>query len=253
MENSSLTSPSSLRLLAGIVDRPRSTLAAVLARPRWKWLAPLLICLAATALLLAVSLEDLSRQAAQQQAAAMQALDAQLQAMPAAEQEQMRQQMATLTGPLFLGLSAFITSVLGLLFSWLLGAGILFLGLAVGGEPVAYARLLVALSWTWLPFALRDLVSAGWAAATGALRVNPGLSYFVATGDRVTDAANPLWLLAGQVDLFWLWHLGLIYALLKAARPAGSAWGLTLVYAVIYLVIRVAPAALLATLSTGPF
>lgn len=253
MEHSPTTSPSSLSLLPGIIDRPVSTLAAVLARPRWKWLLPLLLCLAATALLLAVSLEDLSQQAAQQQAAAMQALDAQLQAMPAAEQEQMRQQMATFTGPLFLGLTTFVTSVLGLLFSWLLGAGILFLGLAVGGEPVAYARLLAGLSWTWLPFALRDLMNAGWAAATGAVRVNPGLSYFVATGDRVADAANPLWLLASQVDLFWLWHLVLIYALLKAARPRGSAWGLTLVYAVIYLVIRVAPAALLAGLSTGPF
>jgi len=251
MEQTPTTFPSSLSLLLGMIDRPRSTLVAVLARPRWKWLLPLLICLAASALLLAVSLEDLSQQAVQQQAAAMQALDAQMQAMSAAEQEQMRQQMAALTGPLFLGLTTFVTGALGLLFGWLLGAGILSLGLAVGGAAVSYASLLTALSWTWLPFALRDLLSAGWAVVTGAVRVNPGLSYFVATGDRVADAADPLWLLAGQVDLFWLWHLVLIYALLKAARPRGSAWGLTLVYAVIYLVIRVAPAALLASLSTG--
>ncbi len=64
----------SLTLLAGMVDRPRATLAAVLARPRWKWLLPALLCLAAAALALLVSAEALSQQAAQQQAAARQRL-----------------------------------------------------------------------------------------------------------------------------------------------------------------------------------
>jgi hypothetical protein len=163
----------------------------------------------------------------------------------------MRQQMATFTGPLALGLIGFATSAIGLLIGWLLGAGILFLGLSIAGEDVSYAPLVAAFSWTWLPFALRDLVSAGWTLATGLVRINPGLSYFVASGDSVADAGNPLWLLAGQLDLFWLWHLVLVYALVKAARPRGGALGLTLVYALIYLAVRVGPALLAAGLSSG--
>lgn len=251
MENTTSTPTHSLALLIGIVDRPRATLSEVLAHPRWKWLLPALLCLAATALLLAVSAEELSRQAAQQQAATMQALGDQMQAMTEAQQEQMRQQMARFSSPFFLGATAFVTSAIGLLIGWLLTAGILFIGLAVGGEGAKYAPLVAAVSWTWLPFALRSTVDAGWALATGVVRTNPGLSYFFSTGDPVADAGNPLWLLAGQVDLFVLWHLVLIYALVKAARPRGSAWGLTIVYAVIYLAIRVLPGLLAARLSFG--
>ncbi|MFZ2361385.1 MAG: YIP1 family protein [Anaerolineae bacterium] len=251
MQDSATSSPNSLALLIGIIDRPRATLAAVLAHPRWKWLLPAAICLAASALLLLVSAEGLSQQTAQQQAAAMQALEDQMQTMTEAQRTQMREQMATFTSPLFLGLTSFVASALGLLIGWLLGAGILFFGLAIGGNGGSYAPLAAAMSWTWLPFALRDLVSAGWTAATGAVRVNPGLSYFVATGDSVADARNPLWLLAGPIDLFWLWHLALIYALVKAARPRGGALGLTIAYALIYLVVRVGPALLAGALSFG--
>ncbi|HSN74783.1 MAG TPA: YIP1 family protein [Anaerolineae bacterium] len=251
MQNSAPSSPSSLALLTGIIDRPRATLSAVLAQPRWKWLIPAVICLAATALLLLVSAEGLSEQAAQQQATAMQALEDQMQGMTEAQRAQIRQQMATFTGPLALGLIGFATNAIGLLIGWLLGAGILFLGLSIGGADVSYAPLVAAFSWTWLPFALRDLVNAGWTLATGVVRVNPGLSYFVSSGDSVADAGNPLWLLAGQVDLFWLWHLALVYALVKAARPRGGALGLTLVYLLVYLAIRLLPALLATRLSGG--
>jgi hypothetical protein len=251
MQDPALSSPSNLALLIGIVDRPRATLSAVLAHPRWKWLLPATICLAAAALLLLVSAEGLSQQTAQQQAVAMQALDDQLQGMTETQRAQMRQQMATFTSPLFLGLTSFAASAIGLLIGWLLGAGILYFALAIGGREVGYAPLVAALSWTWLPFALRDLVGAGWTLATGVVRANPGLSYFVATGDSVADARNPLWLLASPVDLFWLWHLVLIYALVKAARPHGGALGLTIVYAFIYLAVRVGPALLAAGLSFG--
>ncbi len=251
MANAVQPSTNSLALLIGIIDRPRATLAIILGSPRWKWLLPAVICLGASALLLIVSAEGLSQQAAQQQAATMQALESQMQSLTEAQREQMRQQMATFTSPLALGLTSFAGSVIGLLLGWLLGAGILFMGLSIGGDDISFASLVSAFSWTWLPFAVRDLVSAGWTLATGVVRVNPGLSYFVSTGDSLADARNPLWLLAGQVDLFWLWHLALVYALVKAARPRGGALGLTIVYALVYLVLRVGPALLAAGLSFG--
>lgn len=251
MHNAPPPAMRSLALLIGIIDRPRATLTAVLASPRWKWLLPAILCLGATALLLLVSAEGLSQQAVQQQAATMQALEGQMQGMSEAQREQVRQQMATFTSPLMLGLTSFASSAIGLLIGWLLAAGILFMGLSVSGAEVRFAALVAAISWTWLPFAVRDLVNAGWTLATGAVRVNPGLSYFVATGDSLADARNPLWLLASQVDLFWLWHLALIYALVKAARPAGGALALTIVYTLLYLALRVGPALLAAGLSFG--
>lgn len=238
-------------LLPGIIDRPRATLAIVLATPRWRWLLPALICLTASALLLLVSAKGLSQQALQQQVVAMQALEDQMQGMTEAQQAQLRQQMATFTSPLVLGLTGMATGVIALLIGWLLGAGILYLGLAIGGQGISYAPLVAAICWTWLPFALRDLVSASWTLATGVLRTNPGLSYFVATGDSLADARNPAWVLAGLIDLFWLWHIVLIYALIKAARPHGGAAALTVVYALIYLVVRLAPAVLASRLSFG--
>lgn len=251
MQHSTSSAPRSLALLIGIIDRPRATLAAVLASPRWKWLLPAILCLGATAVMLWVSAEALSQQAVQQQAATMQALEGQMQGMTEAQREQMRQQMATFTTPLVIGLTSFAVSAIGLLIGWLLGAGILFMGLSISGEEVKLAPLVAAISWTWLPFAVRDLVSASWTLASGAVRVNPGLSYFVATGDSLADARNPLWLLASQVDLFWLWHLALIYALVKAARPRGSALALTIVYTLLYLALRVGPGLLAAGLSFG--
>lgn len=251
MQDSLATSSRSLALLPGMIDRPRATLTAVLATPRWRWLLPALICLAASALLLLVSAKGLSQQALQQQAVAMQALEDQMQDMTEAQQAQLRQQMATFTSPLVVGLTGLASGVIALLIGWLLGAGILYLGLAIGGQAFSYAALVAAFSWTWLPFALRDLVSAGWTLVTGTVRINPGLSYFVATGDSLADAGNPLWVLAGLIDLFWLWHIVLVYALIKAARPRGGAVALTGVYALVYLAVRLAPAVLAARLSFG--
>lgn len=81
MHNATPRAARSLALLIGIVDRPRGTLAAVLASPRWQWLLPAILCLGAAALLLLVSAEALSHQAAQQQTAALLALEDQMQGM----------------------------------------------------------------------------------------------------------------------------------------------------------------------------
>lgn len=251
MQDAQATSSRSLALLPGMIDRPRATLAIILATPRWRWLLPALLCLAASAFLLLVSAEELSQQALLQQGVAMQALEDQMQEMTEAQQAQLRQQMATFTSPLILGLTGLATGAVALFIGWLLGAGVVYFGLAISGEAVLYASLVAAFSWTWLPFALRDLVSAGWTLATGVVRTNPGLSYFVATGDALADARNPLWLLAGAIDLFWLWHIVLVYALIKAARPRGGAVALTIVYIFIYLVVRLAPAMLASRLSFG--
>jgi hypothetical protein len=111
----------------------------------------------------------------------------------------------------------------------------------MSGRDLGFGQVFAAFSWTWLPFCLRDLVNAGWVLVTGSLITNPGLSYFFATGDTVADTQDPLWVLAGYVDLFTLWHLILVYFLVRATRRRGGGLGLTLAYALIALLVRVVP------------
>lgn len=246
--NETVAPSRSFALLLGIIDRPRATLANVLAHPRWKWLLPLGLCLVAMLFMLWATADELSVQAARQQAAALQSMQSQLQDMTQAQQQQLRDQITRFSTPQMLILIGSLTSAISLLLGWVIGAGMVYFGLTIAGTEGRFPPLLAAFSWTWLPFAFRDFFSAVWNLVTGALMVNPGLSYFVSTGDPVADQTNPLWLLASQVDLFWLWHLVLIYALVKAVRPQRSAWGMVLLYAFLYLVVRVGPAALLGQL-----
>ena len=90
-----------------------------------------------------------------------------------------------------------------------MSAGILyFLGLVAGGEA-SFAQSFAILAWSWLPYSLRNLVMAAYVAYSGQL-INQGLSFLVATGDQTKDAANWLYSLLSQIDLFYLWHLILV-------------------------------------------
>ena len=240
-----------LALLLGIIDRPRSTLAQVLAYPRWKWAVPTVLGLAAVAVLLAVGAQLLAEQAAQQGALAFSQIESQLEAMTEAQREQVRQQMGLFSTPIVVAATEFARRTIGLFVGWAISTLIIYFGLVIGGLEISFGALFTGYSWTSLPFVVRDLADATFVAISGSLRVNPGLSYFVATGDLLADARNPLWVLTGQFDLFFLWHIVLVYALIKAARPKSGAFILTLVYTIIYLALRVVPPLLAAQLSFG--
>ena len=67
----------------------------------------------------------------------------------------------------------------------------------------------------WLPYALRNLIMAAYVAYSGKM-INMGLSFLVATGDQTKDAANWLYGLLSQFDLFYVWHLVLVIVGLAA-------------------------------------
>jgi hypothetical protein len=241
--------PSSAALLPGIVDRPVQTLAEVIARPRWRWVLPAVLTLAGLAIFLVVARAQLVEQAQEQQALAMQSFGSQLGDMPAEQQEQVTQQMERFGSPAFVLGSRLIAEIASLILAWLIGALILFFGELLRGRQIGYNQVFAGFSWTWFPFALRYLVETGWVLVSGQLVANPGLSYFVASGDPMADAANPLWRLAGYVDVFALWHVVLVYCLTRAMDRKGSVV-ITAVYAVLSLALRVIPALGLASL--GP-
>ncbi|MFN2164847.1 MAG: hypothetical protein ACK2U9_01125, partial [Anaerolineae bacterium] len=181
---------------------------------------------------------------------AMQSLGPQLGDMSPAQQEQVRQQIERFSGPVFVLGTRVAGEALSLTLGWLFGSLILFFGELLGGKEIKYNQVFAGFSWTWLPFALRYLVETGWVLLSGQLITNPGLSYFVASGDPMADAANPLWRLAGYVDIFSIWHLVLVYCLTRAIDRKGSLV-ITSVYALLGLALRIIPAMGLASLAPG--
>lgn len=249
------TSPdrrSSLALLPGIVDRPHQTFATLLATPRWRWVLPLVLCIVAMALVSAATAEFASEQARLQQAIALSEMQAQLDSLPESQRQQTQAMIERTTSPLFVGGISFATRSLSLPIGWLIGAAILYFGLVIGGAELKFSALYAAFSWTWLPFALRDLLGAIWTWITGQPLANPGLSNFFATGDLLADARNPIYVLTGLLDLFFLWHIVLIYYLIKAARKREGGLGLTIVYAFLYLALRFLPTLISSRLAFNP-
>lgn len=245
---------SNLSLLPGIVDQPGRTMAQLLAYPRLRWALPALLCVLSLIVLLAVSAPYMAQEAQNQQALALQRIQPQLEDMTQSQRQQMEQMMTRFSSPgVVLGI-ALATGLLGIAMAWMVGAGILYFALAVSGRDLRVGQVFGAFSWTWPPFALRDLVSAGWVYFTQQLIVNPGLSYFLSSGDTLADAQDPRWIVAGYFDLFVLWHVVLVYFLVRATARRGGGVALTILYALVSLVLRVAPRLLAATVgpSLGP-
>ena len=232
---------SSLALLPGVVDQPGRTMAQLLAFPRRRWLVPAILCLVSLVILLAASAPLLAEQAAQQQAEILRQVEPQLEDMTQSQREQMEALMTRFSSPAAIVGISLLTGLLGMIVGWTVGTGIIYFGLAISGRDLRLSQVFAAFSWTWLPFCLRDLVNAGWVLVTGSLVANPGLSYLFATGDAIADAQDPLWILSSYLDLFALWHLVLVYFLVRATSRRGGGLGLTLVYAAIALLVRVLP------------
>jgi hypothetical protein len=197
-----------LQLLVSIIDRPAVTMSYVGKKPGWAWVMPALLVLVGLVVFSVVTApltSELALRQAQQQMASL----------PAQQAEQAAAQVEKFTSPPMMAAFSVVGGLVALVVIWLLGAGILyFLGLVAGGEA-NFGQSFVILVWSWLPYALRNLVLAAYVAYSGKL-VSQGLSFLVATGDQAKDAANWLYGLLSQVDLFYLWHLVLVIVGLAA-------------------------------------
>jgi hypothetical protein len=197
-----------LQLLVSIIDRPAATMSYVGRKPGWAWVTPALLVLVGLVVFSVVSApltSELALRQAQQQLASL----------PPQQAEQAAAQMERFTSPPMIATFSIIGGLVALAVIWLISAGVLyFLGLVAGGEA-GFAQSFAILAWSWLPYALRNLIMAAYVAYRGEL-INQGLSFLVATGDQTKDAANWLYGLLSQVDLFYLWHLILVIVGLAA-------------------------------------
>ncbi len=207
-------------------------------QPRSWWL-PALLSLVTPLLYLGFTMDMQIEQA--RKAAALT-----LSKLPAEQVEAARPLIARMTQPQAIFLSATGGVALGLVLSWALSILILYFGIALLGSSVGAGGLWAAIVWTWVPLALRPLVQLAWSLHAGALVLYPGLSRFVAVGNPMEDQRNPLFVAASQIDLFALWHIILIYVLLRVVGRLGRgrSIALALLYALAQVGVRVLPTAI---------
>jgi hypothetical protein len=233
-------------LCLGIVDRPGQTLANVVAYPRWRWVLPALLAVAALAISLALTAPLLAAQS-------QQAMAQQLSRMSPSQAEQVSQQMARFSSPAFVGGVAFATGLVAMLIGWLIEAAILYFGGLIGGGELQFRQVAAAVPWLYVPLALERLLQTAFILSRGKLIANQGLSYLVSSGNQVQDAHNLAYVALGQVTLFRLWHLTLVYMFFRGAANfsrAASFW-LTAAYAALLIGGAVGLAALGRLVSPG--
>lgn len=196
------------QLLVSIIDRPAATMSHVGKKPGWAWVMPallVLVGLVAFSVVTAPYTSELALRQAQQRLASL----------PPQQAEEAAAQMERFTSPPMIATFGIVGGLVTLAVIWLLSAGILyFIGLVAGGEA-SFAQSFALLTWSWLPYFLRYLILAAYVAYSGQL-INQGMSFLVATGDQTKDAANWLYVLLSQFDLFYLWHLVLVIVGLAA-------------------------------------
>ena len=221
-----------------IITAPSLALKRVSSVQTRSWWFPVLLSLVAPLLHVALTM-DLQIERMKKIAAL------QLSAMTPEQAEAARPVLERMAQPNALLLSTATQVALGLLAAWAIGMLILYFGIALLGTPIKATGLWTALAWTWIPFALRPLVQLAWNLYSNSLIKYPGLSYFFASGKIADDQRNPLFIAAAQIDLFGLWHLVLIYLLLRAVGKLGNGGSLflTLLYAIIQIGYHLIPVA----------
>jgi len=204
-----------LRLLWGIIARPRATLEFLSEGGGRSWWLPALLAL----LLITLPVVVAAPITAQQSREALTTVREQFGEQGSAEEQaQMERATSIVASPLITVVFPAVSGIVGRVLGWLIWGGALYLaGMALGGRS-AFGPMLRMVVWTWIPYALRGLLQTVYIAINGQLILNPGLSGLVRQGSSVQEmiAAPPSLgeqILAGflsRVDLFLLWHLILL-------------------------------------------
>lgn len=196
-----------LRALAALWDRPAWAFGEIVRRPRTWWF-PITLIVISLAALSWVSAPAQVALANEQAAEVLQRLASSMNAEQAAALQQQGTQMMTVRRFM---LSAVGLGGLGLFLGLVIRAGFLHLsGLALGAKS-AWETMFAVAAWAATPLLWRNLLHGVLTLLGRGAVSHAGLSFLVASGDWLADGRNPLYALLGQVDLFVLWHLVLLW------------------------------------------
>jgi hypothetical protein len=204
-----------IRLLWGIVARPRATFQRLNENGRRAWWLPALLAVIAVILPILVG-SPLSAQKAREAVASVQTQMGET--LSPEQQQQMEQAQRIAASPLVITVFPSVMGVLGLVVGWLVWAGALYLVGMVAGGHASFGALFRMVVWTWIPYALRGFLQALYILLTGQLIAHPGLSGLVA-GEQTVEKVLTAPPTAGQmvasaflarIDLFLFWNLALL-------------------------------------------
>ena len=222
--------------------RPRATLARIVEEDRPSWRAPILLLLLATVVqaLLAGSINAAAR------AGGELVLPPNFEFWTPEQQAQYQQAATATNNPTFNYVLPALGAVLGALFMWLLVSWLLHLVLTLlGGRGTSQGAINIV-AWASLPFVLRAVVQSVAMLATDGLVAGGGLSGFAPAGEGSFSVF--LASLLGQIDLYFLWHLILVYvgARLSSRLPRLKTWLAVLLVFALVMALRALPDVVLA-------
>ncbi len=236
-----------IRLLWGIVARPRATFQRLNENGRGAWWLPALLTVIMVVLPIIVASPIQARQARE----AVAEMQAQMSEMLSPEQQQqMEQAQQIAASPLIITVFPSLTGVLGLVVGWLVWAGALYLVGMVAGGHASFGALFRMVVWAWIPYALRGFLQALYILLTGQLIAHPGLSGLVA-GEQTVEKMLTAPPTAGQmvasaflarIDLFLFWNLALlvvgtmVVTRLSARKATALVLGIWLLFTLVGLI-----------------
>ncbi len=222
--------------------RPRKTLADIVAADRPLWRAPILLLVLVTVAhaLLAGSINAAARAGGEV-------------VMPpnsefwTPEQQAQYLQAATATNnATFNYVLPALGAVLGALLLWLLVSWLLHLVLTLlGGRGTSQGAINVV-AWASLPFVLRAVVQIVAMLMTDGVVAGGGVSGFAPAGEGWFNVF--LASMLGQIDLYFIWHVILVYlgARLSSRLPRAKTWLAVLIVFVLVMALRALPDVVLA-------
>lgn len=208
-----------LRVLLGVLLKPRSTMAYLsTARRRWWWVVALLMVAALTAQGAAYSKADLHFTYLRQ-------LEF-YESLSATERQMMypeppvEPQASTFSLSTGIGVGG---RTVGMIVTWLIWAGLLYLASTfLGQNRATFGAFYGIVVWAWIPYVVRNIVQAITMTVTGSAIYNQGLSGLVidktpapitvvwqpiasaSTGDQVAAA------FLARMDIYMVWNLVLL-------------------------------------------
>jgi len=253
-ETTSLERKGPLRLLWGMISRPRTTLQYLRGDGKRMWWVPALLAVVLFVLPVLVSAPMRTQQAREAFVAAQEQMEEQRGGERSAEEQaQMDQAMSIAASPLITVVFPAVGGAVGMVVSWLAWAGALYLaGVALGGRS-SFGQTLRMVLWTWLPYSVRGVIQTVYILISGQIIANPGLSGFV-RDNRLADSASMLTppstgqtllaALLSRVDLFLIWNLLLLIVGVRvtAELPRRKATIATLVVWLVLTALGLVPA-----------
>jgi hypothetical protein len=197
---------SPIEALVGVVIRPKVTFERMRDATvgHW-WVVAVLAVLALV--LLSIATVPLEAEAARNALQAQQESSETTQELSEEQQAQMQQVQDIVSSQAVLGGISVGFGIIGLVISYLVRAGFVFLlGLALGGRATFKQVWRMAI-WTTLPEVLRTVVSAITTFATGSPSA-PGLSYML-TSEEI-NALPYVATLLQSIDIYLVWSLALL-------------------------------------------